>query len=195
MTRPPPRSTRTVTLFPYTTLFQSEGYGHCAKALIRSDLVAAEPIVAVPEDAAAFVAASRFLALATVGANGAADLSPKGDPAGLLARLDGDSLWFADRPGNRRVDSFRNIIGQRRVALALLVPGSDQVAIVQGQAQITADEAARERFAVQGKTPLLAVRVDARAVELRHSPALARAARARCRWNARDRVGQTVCRA
>lgn len=152
-----------------------ECYGHCAKALIRSDLWATDPVVEVPGDAAAFIAASRFLALATVGANGSADLSPKGDPAGLLARFDGHSLWFADRPGNRRVDSFRNIIAQPFVALALLIPGSDRVAIVQGRATLTADEAARERFAVQGKTPLLALRVDANAVELRHSPALARA--------------------
>jgi len=152
-----------------------ECYGHCAKALIRSDLWAADPVVAAPDDAAAFIAASRFLALATVGADGTADLSPKGDPAGLLARLDGDGLWFADRPGNRRVDSFRNIIAQPHVALALLIPGSDQMAIVQGQARLTADEAARERFAVQGKTPLLAIRVDASAAELRHSPTLARA--------------------
>src|SRR3546814_11117794 len=28
MIRPPPRSTRTDTLFPYTTLFRSEGYRH-----------------------------------------------------------------------------------------------------------------------------------------------------------------------
>ena len=152
-----------------------ECYGHCAKALIRSDLWAADPVVAVPGDAEAFIAASRFLALATVSADGAADLSPKGDPAGWLARFDGDSLWFADRPGNRRVDSFRNIVAQPRVALALLIPGSDQVAIMQGQAQLTTNEIERERFAVQGKTPLLAIRVDPSAVELRHSPALARA--------------------
>lgn len=151
-----------------------ECYGHCAKALIRSELWAAQPVEA-PDDPAAFVAASRFMALATIGANGHADLSPKGDPAGCMARLDGDVLWFADRPGNRRIDSFRNIVGQPQIALALLIPGSTRAAIVRGIAQLTTDAAARERFTVKDKTPLLAIRVAIDEFELRDSAALTRA--------------------
>jgi predicted pyridoxine 5'-phosphate oxidase superfamily flavin-nucleotide-binding protein len=151
-----------------------ECYGHCAKALIRSELWAAQPVTA-PDDAAAFVAASRFLALATVNAQGRADLSPKGDPAGCMVKLDGDILWFADRPGNRRVDSFRNIIEQPHVALALVVPGASRIGIVRGRAQLTADATLRERFTVKDKTPLLAIRVEVEALDLRDSPALARA--------------------
>ncbi|WP_447725784.1 pyridoxamine 5'-phosphate oxidase family protein [Sphingomonas koreensis] len=152
-----------------------ECYGHCAKALIRSDLWSAEPTEDVRSDSAAFAAASRFMALATLGAEGHADLSPKGDPAGRMARLEGDTLWFADRPGNRRVDSFRNILVQPRVAVALLVPGSTQVAILRGEAALTTEKAARECFVVRDKTPLLAIRVEVSAIELRHSPTLARA--------------------
>lgn len=152
-----------------------ECYGHCAKALIRSGLWSAEPVVGTPDDMAAFVAASRFLALATIGAAGHADLSPKGDPAGCMAQLDGDTLWFADRPGNRRVDSFRNIIDRPQVALALLIPGSTHLAVLRGDAGLTTDEAARARFTVQDKTPLLAISVVADAIELRGSPALERA--------------------
>lgn len=151
-----------------------ECYGHCAKALIRSELWAAQPAQA-PDDAAAFVEASRFMALATIGAEGRADLSPKGDPAGCMVRLDGETLWFADRPGNRRVDSFRNIIGQPRVALAALIPGPARIAIARGRARLTTDEAARERFTVRDKTPLVAIGVETDAIELRDSPALARA--------------------
>lgn len=157
------------------TVAVEECYGHCAKALIRSELWAAAP-AAAPADLAGFVAASRFMALATVGADGRADLSPKGDPAGAMALLDGDALWFADRPGNRRVDSFRNIIGQPRVALALIVPGADRVALVSGRARLSTDAAMRARFAVRDRTPLLAIRVDVEAADLRASPALARAA-------------------
>lgn len=151
-----------------------ECYGHCAKALIRSELWAAQP-VQTPDDPTAFVAASRFAALATIGPQGHADLSPKGDPAGCMARLDGDVLWFADRPGNRRVDSFRNIVEQPDVALALLVPGACRIAVVRGRAHLTTDEAARERFAVRDKTPLLAIRVQIETIALHESAALARA--------------------
>ncbi|MCW1429656.1 pyridoxamine 5'-phosphate oxidase family protein [Novosphingobium sp. JCM 18896] len=152
-----------------------ECYGHCAKALIRSDFWSAgrlEP----PADSADFVDAGRFLALATIDDSGHADLSPKGDPAGCMTRMDGPALWFADRPGNRRTDSFRNLIAQPQMAGALLIPGSTQVVILRGAADLTSDAAARERFTVRDKAPLLAIRVDRPDLELRPSPALERAA-------------------
>lgn len=152
-----------------------ECYLHCAKALIRSAFWSAFPAGAVPDDPAGFIAASRFTALATMDGRGGADLSPKGDPAGSMARLDGGILCFADRPGNRRADSHRNIIAKPRVAMALLIPGSSRVAIASGSARLTTDEAVRSHFAVQGKTPLLVTAVAGLVIELRDSPALARA--------------------
>lgn len=152
-----------------------ECYMHCAKALIRSEFWAAEPLDAVPGEVAEFVSASRFLALATVDAGGAADLSPKGDPAGGLARLEGDRLTFADRPGNRRTDSFRNILAQPRIAGALLVPGSHRVALLRGAATLTIDASLREAFAVRDKVPRLAIEVTDLSIELRDSRALERA--------------------
>jgi predicted pyridoxine 5'-phosphate oxidase superfamily flavin-nucleotide-binding protein len=151
-----------------------ECYGHCAKALIRSEFWSAD-LIAAPQDPSSFIAGSRFLALATIGAQGAADVSPKGDPAGCMALLDGDWLWFADRPGNRRVDSFRNIVVQPRLSLALMIPGASKVAVVQGQAELTTDPAARSRLAVAGKTPLLAARVAVERLDLHDSGALDRA--------------------
>ncbi|MFT3964689.1 MAG: pyridoxamine 5'-phosphate oxidase family protein [Sphingobium sp.] len=150
-------------------------YVHCAKALIRSDFWTARPLAEVPHDPATFVAASRFLALATMDEAGGADLSPKGDPAGTMARLEGGTLLFADRPGNRRADSHRNIIAQPHVAGLLLIPGSDHVAMVEGTAALTTDEAARAPFAVRDRTPLLVTRVDGARLSLMHSPSLARA--------------------
>lgn len=153
-----------------------ECYVHCAKALIRSAFWTSDPVAEVPDTPAAFVAASRFMALATIGADGGADLSPKGDPAGSMARLDEDGdLWFADRPGNRRTDSFRNIISQPAIAGVLLIPGAHRVAIVGGAAMLTTDDAARAAFAVQGKSPLLAIRTPQASVTLHDSAALARA--------------------
>lgn len=153
-----------------------ECYGHCAKALIRSDFWSAGRLDAAPADTAGFVADGRFLALATIDESGNADLSPKGDPAGSMTRMEGAALWFADRPGNRRTDSFRNLIAQPQMAGALLVPGSTQVAILRGAAELTSDAAAREPFTVQDKAPLLAIRIAEPSLDLRSSPALERAA-------------------
>lgn len=153
----------------------TECYVHCAKALIRSGFWTAGPSDAAPVTAGEFAASARFMALATIDPAGQADLSPKGDPAGSMTHIAGDQLWFADRPGNRRADSFRNIIAQPRVAAALLVPGSPCVAIVRGTAMPTDDATARAHFAVQDKVPLIATRVDDIEVELRTSAALERA--------------------
>lgn len=152
-----------------------ECYGHCAKALIRSDFWSAEPFGEWTGDAGAFVNASRFMALATIDAAGGADLSPKGDPAGCMARMEEGRMWFADRPGNRRADSFRNIIAQPRIAATLLIPGSAEVVMMRGQARLTTDEAARSAFAVREKTPLLVTRVDDVEIEIGTSAALRRA--------------------
>src|SRR3546814_3940632 len=89
-----------------------------------------------------------------------------------MAHIAGDQLWFADRPGNRRADSFRNIIAQPRIAAALLIPGSPRVAILRGTAMLTDDATARASFEVQGKVPLLATRVDDVEIGLRASAAL-----------------------
>jgi len=150
-------------------------YVHCAKALIRSAFWSAEPVASAPDDPPAFAAACQFMALATIDRDGAADLSPKGDPAGSMVHIDQGRLWFADRPGNRRTDSFRNLIVQPRIAAVLIVPGSSKVAIVTGTARLTADEAARARFTVQDKVPMLAAGVDNVGIALHESGALARA--------------------
>lgn len=152
-----------------------ECYGHCAKPLIRSEFWAAAPLEHPPRDAASFLSACRLMALSTLDAEGRADLSPKGDPAGTMVSLEDGVVWFADRPGNRRVDSFRNILTQPHVALTLVIPGSTHVVHVSGTARLSTQEAVRARFAVQGKVPTLVTGIDAPNLELRESPTLVRA--------------------
>ena len=152
-----------------------ECFVHCAKALIRSGFWGAQPGVLAPNDEAAFLFASRFMALATMDAQGRADVSPKGDPQGVMLRLHEGSVWYADRPGNRRADGFRNILTQPSVATVVLIPGSTQIALVSGTACISADASMREVFTVEGKTPIVATRVENPLIELRESKAVERA--------------------
>lgn len=152
-----------------------ECYLHCAKALIRSEFWKAEPQTVVPGDAGAFIGGSRFTALATIDPSGHADLSPKGDPAGGMARLADGVLQVPDRPGNRKADSFRNLLVQPELAAAFLIPGSDRVATARGTARLSTDPGICAGFAVQGKTPLLVTEIVSRDVVVRASPALRRA--------------------
>lgn len=151
-----------------------ECFVHCAKALIRSDFWAAAPVEA-PDDAAAFLGAARFLALATADAAGGADMSPKGDPAGALIRLHEGVATLAERPGNRLAYGFHNMIAQPATAALVLIPGATKIAALTGAAEISDDMAARAAFQVEGKVPVLVTRIAGAALAVRESRALAAA--------------------
>lgn len=152
-----------------------ECYIHCGKALIRSDFWSASLDASDDLSIEYLIAHCRFMGLATCDPYSNSDLSPKGDPAGLMVKVDDGTLRFADRPGNRRIDSFRNIVAQPRIAAVLLVPGSHQVAVIKGTARITDDTPERERFAVGERVPELVTVVTDIIIDRRDSKALGRA--------------------
>jgi uncharacterized protein len=109
-----------------------------------------------------FIAASPFLVVATRGADGRLDLSPKGDPAGFVAVLDDRTLAVPDRHGNNRADSFENLLTHPEVGLFFLIPGNNDTLRVSGKGQIVVDRPLQNRLAVNGKVPnlLLIVTVE-----------------------------------
>lgn len=147
------------------TVRVEECYIHCAKALIRSDFWTPEKGLAAFDDPVNAINASRFLVLTTMNDKGDVDVSPKGDPAGALAIAKNDHIWIADRPGNRRADSFKNIICQPKVSGIFLTPGSCHAEYFSGTAEPTTDEI-RKKFAVKDRIPSIATRI---AVANRHS--------------------------
>lgn len=153
----------------------AECFLHCAKALMRSDFWQPASSPSTPTQPSAFLAASRFMTLATQAADGSADLSPKGDPAGALLKASEQHVCFADRPGNRRIDSFRNIVSQPRIALLAMIPGCLQVVEARGTADLSTSDNLRAAFRVREATPKLVTRMSVDSIALRHSPALARA--------------------
>ena len=98
------------------------------------------------------IEAAPFLAVATSGPEGL-DCSPKGDPAGFVRILDEKTLASPDRPGNNRIDGFRNIIRDPRIALLFLIPGVGETLRVNGRASISIDPELMQSFAVNGKLP------------------------------------------
>jgi PPOX class probable FMN-dependent enzyme len=98
------------------------------------------------------IEAAPFVAIATSGPEGL-DCSPKGDPAGFVHVLDDKTLAIPDRPGNNRIDGFRNIVRDPRIALLLLIPGVGETMRVNGRASISIDPDLLQRFPVNGKLP------------------------------------------
>ena len=107
----------------------------------------------------AFIARSPFMLMGTANAAGVCDVSPKGDVPGFVLALDDKTLLIPDRPGNRRVDSLRNILENPHVGLLFMIPNVEETLRVNGSARIVRDEEILERTAVAGKTPLLAIGV------------------------------------
>jgi PPOX class probable FMN-dependent enzyme len=115
---------------------------------------AAQKVVTVlDEPCRRFIAASPFLLLATANARGEMDVSPKGDPAGFVQVLDAKTLAIPDRLGNRRIDSFRNIVENPKVGVIFIVPGAEHTLRVSGKAQIVRDADLRETMTMNGKSP------------------------------------------
>ena len=111
---------------------------------------------------AATLALSPLCVLATGNAEGQLDCSPRGDAGSCVTLLDPHTLLLADRPGNNRLDSLKNIVQNPEVGLIFLLPGVDEVIRVNGQAHVTTDPELLARLALKGKLPRVVVVVKVR---------------------------------
>jgi uncharacterized protein len=107
-----------------------------------------------------WLAASPFCLVATSAADGSCDVSPKGDPPGFTAVLDDRTIAIPDRKGNRRVDGFRNILGNPHVGLIYLIPGRGDTLRINGRARLVRDAPFFDDMIVKGKRPEVAMIVD-----------------------------------
>ena len=108
-----------------------------------------------------WLAASPFCVMATAGADGTCDASPKGDPPGKLVHvIDDRTIALAERPGNRRADGYRNILANPHVGLDFLIPGRGDTLRVNGRARLVSDAPFFDEMVVKGHRPVLAVVVE-----------------------------------
>ncbi len=108
-----------------------------------------------------WLASSPFCLIATADASGAADVSPKGDPAGQLAYvIDATTIAIAERPGNRRADGYRNILVNPHVGLLFMIPGRGDTLRINGRARLVSDAPFFDAMIVKGHRPILAVVVE-----------------------------------
>jgi PPOX class probable FMN-dependent enzyme len=105
----------------------------------------------------AFIAQAPFLLLATAGSDGRCDVTPRGDAPGFVAVLDERTLVIPDRPGNRRLDTYQNILANPHAGLIFLVPNVEETLRVNGRAWLTEDLDVLGPLAVGGKPPRVGV--------------------------------------
>jgi len=117
------------------------------------DLARDKIIDHIDQHVATFIAKSPFLLMSSRGPDGREDISPKGDPAGFVKILDTKTLAIPDRPGNRRMDTFSNLITDDQIGLIFLIPGHQDTLRISGRAQIVRDTKLAETLAINGKAP------------------------------------------
>jgi len=122
-------------------------------------LAAGKSIKKIDKYSRTFIEHSPFLAIGTADAQGNADVSPRGDPAGFVRIIDEKTLIIPDRPGNNRADTMQNIIANPNVGLLFLIPGIEDTLRINGKAEIIDDPEALAPAAVNGKPPKLGIRV------------------------------------
>jgi PPOX class probable FMN-dependent enzyme len=106
-----------------------------------------------------FLALSTFLTIASIDADGRMDVSPKGDPPGFVKVVDDTTIAIPEREGNRRADTFTNILQNPSVALICFVPGMDETMRINGKATLTTDPDLLATMDVKGHVPQLALLV------------------------------------
>ncbi|MGW7352014.1 pyridoxamine 5'-phosphate oxidase family protein [Streptomyces sp. NPDC054784] len=107
-----------------------------------------------------WLARSPLCLIATSDADGGCDVSPKGDPPGFAKVLDDRTLAIPDRPGNRRIDTLRNILANPRVGLIFLIPGRGDTLRINGRARIVREAPFLDEMVVRRNRPKLAIVVD-----------------------------------
>lgn len=112
--------------------------------------------------------------LATTDADGRVDVSPKGDPPGFVHVIDDHTIVIPERPGNKRVDGYLNILQNPHVGTLFVIPGRGDTVRVNGTARIVSDAGYFDALAVKGKRPILALEVSVEEVFFHCSKAFLR---------------------
>lgn len=136
-----------MTDYRITTLAQLEAlYGKPGEASLRKVTKKMTPSYRE------MIEASPFFALATIG-EGGLDCTPRGDDHQAVHIIDETTIAIADRRGNNRLDTLRNIIEDPRCALLFLIPGVNECIRINGYATITTDPELIQTLTKEGKAP------------------------------------------
>ncbi|GAA3112130.1 MSMEG_1061 family FMN-dependent PPOX-type flavoprotein [Streptosporangium carneum] len=118
---------------------------------------------------------SPFCLIATSAADGTCDISPKGDPPGFALVLSDSTIAIPDRPGNRRIDSWRNVLSNPHVGLIFIIPGRGDTLRINGHARLVREAPFFDRMVVKNSRPRIALMVETEEVYFHCSKSFLRA--------------------
>ena len=124
-----------------------------------SHLVYDKSMAVIDDHIRDFLAMTTFIVVASSDGEGRMDVSPKGDPPGFVQVVDDRTIAIPEREGNRRADTFTNVLQNPNVALICLVPGMNETMRINGTASLTTDPNLLAGMAYKGHEPVLAMLV------------------------------------
>ena len=124
-----------------------------------SELVKRKVINRIDKHCLNFISLSPLLFLSTADNEGNCDVSPRGDSPGSVLVLDESHLVIPERPGNRRVDTLKNILLNPKIGLLFIIPGLGETLRINGQAYVIKDEDILKKMAAHEKQPVLGIGV------------------------------------
>jgi uncharacterized protein len=122
-----------------------------------SEVVQAKVQAALDPLSIQFIERTTFLTIATVGADGRVDVSPRGGPSGFVRVLENGSIAIPDLNGNNLLDTLRAIVETGKVGMMFVHPGRDETLRVNGDAYISVDPELLDGFTAELKTPKCAI--------------------------------------
>lgn len=121
-----------------------------------------------------WLAASPLGFVATTDADGRVDVSPKGDPPGFVHVVDDRTIAIPERPGNKRVDGYLNVLQRPHVGTVFLIPGRGDTLRINGTGTVLSDADYFDAMRVDGKRPILALEIAVEEVFLHCAKAFLR---------------------
>ena len=106
-----------------------------------------------------WLSASPLGFIATTDADGRVDVSPKGDPPGFVHVIDDRTIAIPERPGNKRVDGYLNVLQQPHVGTVFVIPGRGDTLRINGTGTVLSDADYFDDMIVDRKRPILALEI------------------------------------
>ena len=103
------------------------------------------------------IACASLVLVASVDAAGNCDVSPRGGPAGFVTVLDARTVAIPDATGNKRLDSWENVIATGRAGLLFVIPGRSTTLRVNGRACVSTRPDLLSQLTAVGRPPASAL--------------------------------------
>jgi len=145
-----------------------------APYLQPSTLVRAKQLDRLDRHCCNFIARAPLVIIGSSHSERGHDVSPRGDAPGFVQILGARHLAIPDRPGNNRLNTMENLLGNPAIGLLFIIPGVEELLRVNGTARLTRSQELLRSMSVNGKSLKIAIVVTVIEAFLHCSKALKR---------------------